>query len=45
MLQVQNLKEIAGKIRKTAAKDVLKQLQEEGLVLTKEATEEIQAWD
>ena len=32
-------------IRKTAAKDALKQLQEEGLVLTGEVTEEIQAWD
>lgn len=45
MLWVQNLKKMTGQIRKTAAKDALKQLQEEGLVLTREATKEIQAWD
>lgn len=33
------------KLRKTAAKDALKQLQEEGLVLTREVTGEIQVWD
>ena len=45
MLSVQNLKKMTGQIRKTAAKDALKQLQEEGLVLTGEVAEEIQAWD
>ena len=45
MLWVQNLKKMTGRIRKTAAKDALKQLQEEVLVLTREATREIQAWD
>ena len=45
ILWVQNLKKMTGQIRKTAAKDALKQLQEEGLVLTREVTEEIQAWD
>ena len=41
MLWVQNLKKMIGQIRKTAAKDALKQLQEEGLILTREAIEEV----
>ena len=47
MLWVQNLKKMTGQIRKTAAKDALKQLQDEGLVLTGEAADEVQlqAWD
>ena len=45
MLWVQNLKKMTGQIRKTAAKDALKQLQEEGLVLTREAIEEVQDWN
>ena len=45
MLWVQNLKKMAGQIRKTAAKDALKQLQDEGLVLIGEAADEVQAWD
>lgn len=45
MLWVQNLKKMTGQIRKTAAKDTLKQLQEEGLVLTREVIEELQNWD
>lgn len=45
MLWVQNLKKMTGQIRKTAAKDALKQLQEEGLVLTREVIEEVQNWD
>ena len=45
MLWVQNLKIITGQIRKTAAKDALKQLQEEGQVLTREVIEEVQNWD
>ena len=32
-------------IRKTAAKDALKQLQDGGLVFTREAADEVQAWD
>ena len=42
---IQNLKKRTGQIRKTAAKDGLKQLQDEGLVLTGEAADEVQAWD
>ena len=45
MLWVQNPKKMTGKIQKTAAKDALKQLQDEGLVLTGEAADEVQAWD
>ena len=45
MLWVQNLKKMTGQIRKTAAKDALKQLQEEGLILTREAIEEVQDWN
>ena len=45
MLWVEILKKMTGEIRKTAAKDALKQLQEGGLVLTGEVAEEIQAWD
>ena len=45
MLWVQNLKKMTGQIRKTAAKDALKQLQDEGLVLSREAANEVQAWD
>ena len=45
MLWVQNLKKMTRQIRKTAAKDALKQLQEEGLVLIGEVAEEVQAWD
>ncbi len=45
MLWVQNLKKMTGQIRKTAAKDALKQLQEEGLVLTREVIEEVQNWN
>ena len=45
MLWVQNLKKMMGQIRKTAAKDALKQLQDEGLVLSREAADEVQAWD
>ena len=41
ILWVQNLKKMTGQIRKTAAKDALKQLQEEGLVLKGEVAEEI----
>ena len=44
-LWVQNFKKMTGQIRKTAAKDALKQLQEEGLMLTGEVVEEIHAWD
>ncbi len=39
---VQNLKKMTGQIRKTAVKNALKQLQEEGLVLTREVIEELQ---
>ena len=45
MLWVQNFKEMTGQIRKTAAKDVLKQSQEEGLILRGEVAEEIKAGD
>ena len=45
MLWVQNWKKMTGQIRKTAAKDALKQLQNEGLVFTGEAADEVQAWD
>ena len=45
MLWVQNLKKMTGQIRKTAAKDALKQLQDEGLVLIGEAADDVQAWD
>lgn len=37
------LEKMTGQIRKTAAKDALKQLQDEGLVLTGEAVDEVQA--
>ena len=40
ILWVQNLKKMTGQIRKTAAMDALKKLQEEGLILTREAIEE-----
>ena len=43
MLLVQNLKKMTRQIRKTVAKEALKQLQEKGLVFTREVTEEIQA--
>ena len=43
ILWVQNLKKMTGQIRKTAAKDALKQLQDEGLVLSREAADEVQA--
>ena len=33
-----------GQIRKTAAKDTLTELQVEGLVFTREAVDEVQAW-
>lgn len=39
------LKKMTGQIRKTAAKYALKQLQDECLVLTGEAADEIKAWD
>ena len=45
MLWVQNFKEMTGQIRKTAAKDMLKQSQEEGLTLRGEVAEEIKAGD
>ena len=45
ILWIRNLKIMMGQIRKTAAKDALKQLQEEGLVLTREVIEEVQNWD
>ena len=45
MLWVQNLKKLTRQVRKTASEDALKELQEEGLVLTIEAIEEVQAWD
>ena len=45
MLWVQNLKRMMGQIQKTAAKDALKQLQDEGLILTGKAVDEVQAWD
>lgn len=45
MLQVQNLKKMTRQIRKTVAKDVLKQLQEEGLILTRETIEEVLDWN
>ena len=45
MLWVQNLKKMTGQIRITAAKNALKQLQEKGLVLTREAIEEVQDWN
>ena len=45
MLWVQNPKKMTGQIRKTAAKDDLKKLQDEGLVLIGEAADEVQAWD
>lgn len=38
---VQNLKKITGQIRNTAAKDARKQLQEKGLVPTRETIKEI----
>lgn len=41
MLWVQNLKKMTGQIRKTGAKDALKQLQDEGLVLSREAANEV----
>lgn len=41
MLWVQNLKKMTEQIRKTAAKDALKHLQQEGLVLTEEVIEEV----
>ncbi len=45
MFWVQIFKKITGQIRKPTAKDSLKQLQEEGLILTEEVAEEIQAWN
>ncbi len=45
MLWVQNLKKMTGQIRKTAAKDALKQLQDEGLVLSREAADEVRLSD
>lgn len=45
ILWVQNLKKMTEQIRKTIAKDALKQLQEEGLVLIREAIEEVQDWN
>ena len=45
MLWVQNPKKMTAQIRKTAAKDDLKKLQDEGLVLIGEAADEVQAWD
>lgn len=45
MLWLQNLKKMTAQIRKTAAKDALKQLQKEGLILTREAIEEVQDWN
>ena len=41
ILWVQNSKTMTAQIRKTAAKDALKQLQDEGLVLTREAIQEV----
>lgn len=46
MLWVQNLKKMTGhKIRKTAAKNALQQLQEEDLVHTGEFIEKVQNWN
>lgn len=42
MLWVQNLKRITGWIQKTVAKDALKQLQDKGLVIIRQAADEIQ---
>lgn len=36
---------MTGQIRKTAARDALKQLQNEGLVFTKKTADKVQAWD
>lgn len=44
MLWEQNLKKITGQIRKTAATDALKKLQE-GLILVREAIEQAQDWN
>ena len=45
ILWVQNFTKMIGQIWKTTAKDALKQIQEEGLILTGEVIEEIQAWN